>query len=169
MIEQSEAIEVVQHLGQAHGKLLAGPMEVPDVLGGAAQIGGWQTAERVRDPDPPLFVAMRSEQSTHEDADTAPPDPCLQQIAGDRVREHLLDAEPDVPEPFEPDHGERFSRPVAALRPHFRVVRHVAYEGNVSAEAWSQRQPLGVLRRIFGRNESDAACLIERPGQASFQ
>ena len=112
---------------------------------------------------------MRSEQSTHEDADTAPPDPCLQQIAGDLVCEHLLDAEPDVPEPFEPDHGERFSRPVAALIPHFRVVRHVAYEGNVSAEAWSQRRPLDVLRRILRRNEIDAACRFERPGQTPFQ
>lgn len=70
----------------------------------ATRIGYRHALERVREPHCPACYLIRCEHRAHHDRRAAAPHPGLDQVAGDRVRQHGLDAPLEMIETARTDH-----------------------------------------------------------------
>ena len=87
------------------------------VLGILLGVRGRQALERIGDEHEPVRrIAVGLEQSAHEDARAAPPHAGLDEVAGDPLAEHGLDAMANVVEPARAHHRLRPLGPIAPLR-----------------------------------------------------
>src|SRR5438045_1925072 len=86
-------------------------------------LGRGQAGKRIRKPHIAVADASRAQHATHEDACPAAPHASLDEVAGDSVGEHLLNARPEIGEASTSHHCVREYGPVPTLIP----VSHIGW------------------------------------------
>jgi len=120
-IEQSVAREIRLYLLQRNAQKRVGfPVDVLRVLL-VAPIGLRQALEGVGHPEDAVPASIGFQNSAHENAGAAAPDAGFDQVSGDIILQHLLDAILHIFEAFQANHGFRARGPVLAFEALGRV------------------------------------------------